>query len=156
MSAETRNLSSDHGNGPLGHRMCALKSVIGPVVDESLVVSHEIGSAKQSKVLTLGSSLASALDFRTRTYCMIQHRPTSLFQPLTSHLIFWSTTLHSRLEECDVGDHGKTDRGGTVWYWKWTRSSRCRTALCVEFPERDRVVDEKIGASCCDFERKRQ
>ena len=68
--------------------MCAVESGIGPVVDESLVVSHENRRAKPSKVLTSASSVALALDVRTRTEYTTQHRPTCLFQPSCLNLIF--------------------------------------------------------------------
>ena len=47
----------------------------------------------------------------------------------------------------DCGDCGKIDRGRL---WSGTgcgHSSSCRTADCVEFPERDRLVNETPGDS---------
>ena len=128
------------GTGQWAIDLCAVRSGIGPVVDESLVVSHENGRAKPTKVLTLASSVALALDVRTRTECTTQHRPTCLFQPLMSLSHFRSTALVDCVEESNVGDCGRSGAGSG-------HSSSCRTAACVEFPERDRLVDETTGAS---------
>ena len=69
---------------------------------------------KPTKVLTLASSVALALDVRTRTECTTQHRPTCLFQSLMSQSHFRSTALVGCVEESNVGECGKIDRGGTV------------------------------------------
>ena len=124
----------------------AVESGIGSVVDESLVVSHENGRAKPTKVLTLASSVALALDVRTRTECTTQHRPTCLFQLLMSQSHFqqhrtvvWRKAMSVIAARLTVGDCGLALEVDTravvalliVWSFQeeiawWMRQLACR------------------------------